>query len=191
MGTAQECYKLFWTNPWSKTPRNNSCTATSFHHKKSTQLDEQDARDTAGEARTNSFVTFLFRPLYMDVPVLADQQELINISSVRTQDVVWKICRERWMIGTDGERKRERAGELCAVSSSWWWWWWWSIFIRWPIVTSLSKALFSFLNYSQVKTRAKVPVKSLYLSSYEPAQYWDEWQLSKFDPKYLNAHVPD
>ena len=40
----------------------------------------------------------------MDVPVLIDQQELIDMSSVRTQDVVWETCREQWMIETDGER---------------------------------------------------------------------------------------
>ena len=36
-----------------------------------------------------------------DVPVSADLQELIYISSVRTLSVVWKTYRERWMIGTD------------------------------------------------------------------------------------------
>ena len=41
----------------------------------------------------------------MDVPVLADQQELIYISSVRTQDVVWKTCQEQWMIGMDEEKE--------------------------------------------------------------------------------------
>ena len=41
----------------------------------------------------------------MNVPVLADQQEVIYISSVRTQDVIWKTCRERRMIGTDGEKE--------------------------------------------------------------------------------------
>ena len=67
---------------------------------------------TAGEVRTNSWVTFFYGPLYMDEPVLDNQQELIYISSVRTQDVVWKICLERWTLGTDGEREREREREL-------------------------------------------------------------------------------
>ena len=40
----------------------------------------------------------------MDVTVLTDQQELIYISSVETQSVVWKTCREQWMIGMDGAR---------------------------------------------------------------------------------------
>ena len=38
----------------------------------------------------------------MDVPVLADQQEIIYIRSVL--DVVWKTYRERRMIGTDRKR---------------------------------------------------------------------------------------
>ena len=38
----------------------------------------------------------------MDVPELADQQILIKISSIRTVDVVWKTCKERWMIETNG-----------------------------------------------------------------------------------------
>ena len=41
----------------------------------------------------------------MDVLVLADKQEPIYISFVRTQDLVWKTCQEQWMIGTDGERE--------------------------------------------------------------------------------------
>ena len=43
----------------------------------------------------------------MDVPVLADQQELIYISSVQTQDVVWRTRWEGW-----GEREREREREF-------------------------------------------------------------------------------
>ena len=50
-------------------------------------------------------VTFSYGPLHMDVPVLADQQEPTYNSSVRTQDVVWITCRERWMIGTNGARE--------------------------------------------------------------------------------------
>ena len=45
-----------------------------------------------------------YGPLYMDVPGLTDLQELIYISSVRTQGVVWKTYQERWIIGTDEER---------------------------------------------------------------------------------------
>ena len=40
-----------------------------------------------------------------DMPVLADQQELIHINCIRTLDVVYRTCQERWLIGTDGERE--------------------------------------------------------------------------------------
>ena len=48
--------------------------------------DEQDMRDTDGEARTNTIVTFSDRPLHMDVPALADQPELTYNSSVQIQE---------------------------------------------------------------------------------------------------------
>ena len=35
------------------------------------------------------------------------QQEHTYISSIRTQDAVWRTCRQRWLIRTDGQRKRE------------------------------------------------------------------------------------
>ena len=44
----------------------------------------------------------------MDVRVLAYHQKLIYISSVQTQDVVWKSCQEQWMIGMDRERESEK-----------------------------------------------------------------------------------
>ena len=62
-------------------------------------------RDPAGEVRTNSSATFSDRPLHMDVQMLDDQLEPIYNSSVWTQGVVSVICRKRWMIGTNGERK--------------------------------------------------------------------------------------
>ena len=40
--------------------------------------------DTVVEGKMNSKVTFFDGPLHMDVPVLADQQELIYSSSVWT-----------------------------------------------------------------------------------------------------------
>ena len=49
--------------------------------------------------------------IYTDMPELADQQELIYISSVQTQDIVWKTCQEQWMIGMDEERERERESQ--------------------------------------------------------------------------------
>ena len=40
----------------------------------------------------------------MDEQVLGGQQEPIYNSSVLIKDVAWKTCRERWTIGTNGER---------------------------------------------------------------------------------------
>ena len=60
----------------------------------------------------------------MDVPMLADQQELFDISSEQTQDVIWKTLPEV-MDGRDG--LRERIKEICAISATRWWWWWWSV----------------------------------------------------------------
>ena len=60
-------------------------------------------RDTAGEARANSSVTFFHGPQYMVVPLLADHQELTYNSSSLTQNLVCKTCQDKWMIGTDGK----------------------------------------------------------------------------------------
>ena len=56
-------------------------------------FNEQYMRDMAGETRTNSL---------NDVLQWTDQQKLTYNSTARTQDLVWKVCRKRWMIGMDG-----------------------------------------------------------------------------------------
>ena len=53
-------------------------------------------------------------PLHVDLPVLVKEQELIYISSVRTQGVVWKTCRERWMIEMDAEKESQLKSVLAA-----------------------------------------------------------------------------
>ena len=70
-------------------------------------------KDTDGEVRTNSIVTFSNGPFHTDVQVLADLQEHIDNSSVRPQDVVAKNCQKEWMIETNGESVRE----ICASST--------------------------------------------------------------------------
>ena len=72
-------------------------------------------QDTAREVRTNWYMTFSYRPLHMNVPVLADQQELTNNCTVRAQNVVWSTCQEQWIIG-------EKFREICASSKTSWWW---------------------------------------------------------------------
>ena len=64
-------------------------------------------RDTpVGEAKTNSWLTFFYKPLHMDLPVMIDQQGLNYISSVWTLDVDWRICQKQWM--RERERWREK-----------------------------------------------------------------------------------
>ena len=53
-------------------------------------------------------VVLLLTPT-IEVPVFADQLELIYINSVLKQDVVGMTCRNRWIIGADGERVREKS----------------------------------------------------------------------------------
>ena len=47
--------------------------ATYLPFLKTSTLDEQDMRDTAGELRTNSKATFSYEPLHMDEQVLDNQ----------------------------------------------------------------------------------------------------------------------
>ena len=62
-------------------------------------------RNIAGDAWT-----FFNGPLHMDVPVNADQQKIIYLSNVGTQDVNWKNAgSDRWyerMEKGEGERGR-------------------------------------------------------------------------------------
>ena len=55
-------------------------------------------------------MTYSYRLLHMDTPVLLDQQILTLINSVRTFDAVLRIYQERW--STEREREREREREL-------------------------------------------------------------------------------
>ena len=55
--------------------------------------------------RSKTEVTISDGPFHMNVPVLANQQELTYNSSAQTQDTVWKTRRKLWMIGTNGERE--------------------------------------------------------------------------------------
>ena len=61
-------------------------------------------QDTAGEARTSSYVMYSYGPPHMAKQKQDDQPELTYSSYVRTQDVTQKTCRRRWMIGRSVER---------------------------------------------------------------------------------------
>ena len=75
------------------------------HTFKTSKWDKQDMWDTARESRMDLWVKFLYGPLHMDIPVLANQQELTYNTPVWTQGIVWKTCQKLWMMGTNGERE--------------------------------------------------------------------------------------
>ena len=77
------------------------------------KLDKEDMQDTAGELMMNLLVMFFYGCLHMDEPGLINQQELVYINFVWTQDAVWKTCWEQWMIGT--ERNRESGKPVLSV----------------------------------------------------------------------------
>ena len=76
------------TNPESSALQNGSCTATYLSSHKLSKQDEQNMLDTAREVKANLYVTFSYRILYMDIPVLAHKQKLRLTSSVQTQSPV-------------------------------------------------------------------------------------------------------
>ena len=52
----------------------------------------------------------------LDTPVLAEQQVLTFVSSTRTPDAVSMTKQERWRIGTDDNRERQRETETATES---------------------------------------------------------------------------
>ena len=60
---------------------------------------------TTGEVNTNAQVTFYYGLLLMDAPVLADGQKFTFTSAVQTLDNALRTYKERWPVGTDGERE--------------------------------------------------------------------------------------
>ena len=79
--------------------KKSSCTATYHPSWKLSNLDEPDMRDTAGEVRVNLYLMYTCGPFNMDEQRMDHQQERTNNSSL-----AWRTSRERWTIGTDGER---------------------------------------------------------------------------------------
>ena len=64
---------------------------------------EPDTQDTAGEARTSSWVTYSYEPSHMEQN-LDDQLEHTYSSYERIWDVALKTYQRRWKIGRSGER---------------------------------------------------------------------------------------
>ena len=83
---------------WKKSRRQHTYTATYY-----------PSRDTAGEVRTNSLVTYSCGPLHMDEQRQDDQLEPIYNSLVLIQVIALKTYREQWMIETGGERGSGRS----------------------------------------------------------------------------------
>ena len=70
-----------------KSWKQNSTKVQLHSHLSPISKDEQVILDTAGEARSKSQVTFFYGLLHLDELVLTHKQELIYISSMRTQNV--------------------------------------------------------------------------------------------------------
>ena len=95
--------------PWRQHPTKQQLYGLYHPSQKPFKLDKLDMQDTAREVRTNSLAMYSSGPIHMDEQKLDDQLEPINSNSVPIQDVAWKTCWERWMIGTSGERGSGRS----------------------------------------------------------------------------------
>ena len=104
MANTQECCEEYWTSPGGNTPQGTNYTATCLPSRKLYKLDEPDTQDTAGEARTNSSVTFSHGPPHITRQKQDDQLEHTYSSYVRIQDVALKTCQKWWMFGRSSER---------------------------------------------------------------------------------------
>ena len=71
------------------------------------------------EMQVQTHVTFFYGPLHMDGPVMAGHQELIYISCVHIQGVVWKTYMEQWMRGTDGEKESGKSVLSARLDDDW------------------------------------------------------------------------
>ena len=87
MVPTQECCILSWIQPGSSISQNSSRMNSYLPMQKSFKTNK-NMQETTGEAGTNSLVTFSGGLLYRDTQVLADQQILTFINSVRTLDAV-------------------------------------------------------------------------------------------------------
>ena len=89
---------------WRQHPTRRQLYATCLPSRKLYRLDEPDTLDTAGEARTSSWVTYSYGPPHMAKQKQDNQPKLTYSSYMRIRDVTQKTSRRRWMIGRSGER---------------------------------------------------------------------------------------
>ena len=114
---------------------------------------------------------------WMDVLMLADQSELICVSSVRTQ--VWKSCWEQWTIGTDRVRESGKSVRAVQLDDD----------------DHFKKIFLVLVIYVYISTR-KVPKHLTFAvaASASPTSYrWTEWYLvncnSIFGLKSIHTHT--
>ena len=81
MGTAQECYELFWINPGSNTSKKQKVVQSLSFHLKNHLNKTNETCETLLKKQEQIHVTFFYGPLHMDEPILTIQQELIYISA--------------------------------------------------------------------------------------------------------------
>ena len=112
MGTAQECYELFWANPECKTTKQ--------------QLPRHlPPISKTIQIRWTRHARHCWRnkdgPLHMDIPVLASQQE-----PTKNQLCTETGCSLEDLSGVMDDRDElwERVKEIHANSTTWWWGWW-------------------------------------------------------------------
>ena len=124
---------LYWTNPGSNIPQNSSCTATYLPSQKPSKLDKQDMLDTAGEVRTNSWVTFSYGPLHTDELELDNKLSTTGYSLEDLPEVMNNS--DEWQV---------RVREIRANGTTWWWW---MLYKKFNIF-NLNKMLHSFFPVS-------------------------------------------
>ena len=71
---SEECYEVYWTNRWSNAPIKKQLYGHLTPISKTSPIkNKQYTRNIAGEARTNSEVTFLYGPWYgIEKPMKGD-----------------------------------------------------------------------------------------------------------------------
>ena len=95
MAITQECWEQYWTSPGGNTPQGTNYTATCLSSRKLSKLDELDMQDTAGEARTSSYVMYSYGPPHMAKQKQDGQLEHTYSSYVRIRDVALKTNSRR------------------------------------------------------------------------------------------------
>ena len=100
--------------------------ATYHPSRKLSKLDKPDMQDTAGEARTSSWMMYSYGPptngrAKAGRPTRTYIQLLCEDTGWSPEDLPEAM--------NDREEWRERVRDIRADDKTWWWWWWWYIYI--------------------------------------------------------------